>query len=120
RVGRAPDAALRLARVAPRQGGRRGRGGAARGGVTAWHTFPASSAREPDLPEYRRPDERLGPDMRAITYSRFGSADVLELTEVPDPHVGPDTVVVRVRAASVNPVDWKVREGYLEGVIDTT
>lgn len=58
--------------------------------------------------------------MRAITYSRFGSADVLELTEVPDPHVGPDTVVVRVRAASVNPVDWKVREGYLEGVIDTT
>ena len=56
--------------------------------------------------------------MRAITYSRFGSADVLELTERPDPHIGPDTVVVRVKAASVNPVDWKVREGYLQGLID--
>jgi NADPH2:quinone reductase len=57
--------------------------------------------------------------MRAITYSRFGSADVLELTEQPDPHIGPDTLVVRVRAASVNPVDWKVREGRLQGLIDS-
>jgi NADPH2:quinone reductase len=56
--------------------------------------------------------------MRAISYSKFGSADVLELTDQPDPHIGPDTVVVRVKAASVNPVDWKVREGYLEGLID--
>ncbi|MFD2792714.1 NADP-dependent oxidoreductase [Promicromonospora vindobonensis] len=57
--------------------------------------------------------------MRAITYSEFGSADVLELTEQPDPHIGPDTLLVRVRAASVNPVDWKIRQGYLEGLIDT-
>ncbi|GAA4701036.1 NADPH2:quinone reductase [Promicromonospora umidemergens] len=57
--------------------------------------------------------------MRAITYSEFGSADVLELTEQPDPHIGPDTLLVRVKAASVNPVDWKVRQGYLEGLIDT-
>ncbi|GAA1737877.1 NADP-dependent oxidoreductase [Isoptericola hypogeus] len=56
--------------------------------------------------------------MRAITYSTYGSADVLELTEQPDPHVGADVVVVRVRAASVNPVDWKVREGYLDGLMD--
>jgi NADPH:quinone reductase-like Zn-dependent oxidoreductase len=57
--------------------------------------------------------------MRAITYAEFGSADVLELTEQPDPHIGPDTVVVRVKAASVNPVDWKIRQGYLQGLIDT-
>ena len=57
--------------------------------------------------------------MRAITYSTFGGADVLELTEQPDPHIGPDTLLVRVRAASVNPVDWKVRQGYLAGLIDT-
>lgn len=57
--------------------------------------------------------------MRAITYSRFGGADVLELTDQPDPRPGADVVVVRVRAASVNPVDWKVRQGYLEGLFDT-
>ncbi len=57
--------------------------------------------------------------MRAITYAQFGSADVLELTEQPDPHIGPDTVVVRVKAASVNPVDWKIRAGKLQGLIDT-
>lgn len=56
--------------------------------------------------------------MRAITYSRYGGADVLELTDRPTPKVGPDSVLVRVRAASVNPVDWKMREGYLDQVMD--
>lgn len=56
--------------------------------------------------------------MRAITYSRYGGADVLELTEQPTPKVGADSVLVRVRAASVNPVDWKVRQGYLDPVMD--
>ncbi|MCK0117726.1 NADP-dependent oxidoreductase [Isoptericola sp. S6320L] len=56
--------------------------------------------------------------MRAITYSHYGDADVLEFTEQPDPHPGADAVVVRVRAASVNPVDWKVRQGYLDGLMD--
>ncbi|MBE7699942.1 NADP-dependent oxidoreductase [Oerskovia sp. Sa1BUA8] len=58
--------------------------------------------------------------MRAITYSRYGGADVLELSELPTPKVGPDSVLVRVRATSVNPVDWKVREGYLDAIMDTT
>lgn len=53
--------------------------------------------------------------MRAAVYDRFGGADVLEVREVDDPPVGPDTVLVRARATSVNPVDWKVREGYLQG-----
>lgn len=56
--------------------------------------------------------------MKAITYSEFGSADVLSLTEVPEPHIGPDTVLVKVKAASVNPVDYKIRQGYLTGLID--
>ncbi|KRD43465.1 alcohol dehydrogenase [Cellulomonas sp. Root930] len=58
--------------------------------------------------------------MRAITYSRYGASDVLELTEQPTPKVGPDSVLVRVRAASVNPVDWKVRAGYLDAILDVT
>lgn len=56
--------------------------------------------------------------MKAITYSSFGGAEVLEQSEVPDPKVGPDSVLVKVKAASVNPVDWKVREGYLDGALD--
>src|SRR4051794_27121861 len=53
--------------------------------------------------------------MRAAIYDRYGDAGVLEVREVDDPPMGPDTVLVRVRATSINPVDWKVREGYLRG-----
>ncbi len=53
--------------------------------------------------------------MLAITISSFGGPDRLELTEQPDPVVGTDYVLVRGRATSVNPVDWKIREGYLQG-----
>ena len=53
--------------------------------------------------------------MRAIAISDFGGNDRLELTEVDDPKVGPDFVLIRVRGAGRNPVDWKVREGKQEG-----
>jgi NADPH:quinone reductase-like Zn-dependent oxidoreductase len=51
--------------------------------------------------------------MRAAIYHQFGGADVLQVREVDDPPVGPDTVLVRARATSVNPVDCKIREGNL-------
>ncbi len=53
--------------------------------------------------------------MRAAIYDRYGGAEVLEIREVADPPVGPDAVLVRAKATSVNPVDWKIREGYLQG-----
>ncbi len=53
--------------------------------------------------------------MRAAVYDRFGGADVLQVRDVDDPPLGPDVLLVRARATSVNPVDWKVREGYLQG-----
>ncbi|MFD4027076.1 NADP-dependent oxidoreductase [Streptomyces sp. NPDC058576] len=56
--------------------------------------------------------------MKAISYSAYGSADVMEYGERPDPRVGPDSVLVKVRAAAVNPVDWKAREGYLQGALE--
>ncbi len=56
--------------------------------------------------------------MRAITYSEYGSADVLKLTDIPEPHIGPDVLVIEVKAAGLNPVDYKVREGYLQGLLD--
>ncbi|MGW0778186.1 NADP-dependent oxidoreductase [Streptomyces sp. NPDC002835] len=57
--------------------------------------------------------------MKAITYRTYGGPDVLEYGDVPDPKLGPDAVLIRVKAASVNPVDWKIQAGYLDGVMDT-
>lgn len=54
--------------------------------------------------------------MRGIAYDRFGGPEVLALREdLPEPPVGPDTVLVRARAAGVNPVDIGIREGNLTG-----
>ena len=60
----------------------------------------------------------VGPEMKAITYARYGSPDVLELTDQPMPKVAPGMVLVRVKAAAVNPVDWKVMAGYLDPLMD--
>ncbi|MFJ5232397.1 NADP-dependent oxidoreductase [Kitasatospora sp. NPDC088391] len=57
--------------------------------------------------------------MKAIVINRYGGPDVIEYAEVPDPVVGPDTVLVRTRAVGVSPVDRKIREGLLDGVVDT-
>ena len=47
--------------------------------------------------------------MRAITQMALGGPEVLELADVPRPEPGPTEVLVRVAAAGVNPVDWKIR-----------
>ncbi|MET9379376.1 NADP-dependent oxidoreductase [Streptomyces sp. NPDC003035] len=56
--------------------------------------------------------------MKAISYSRYGGPEVLEYGERPDPKVGPDDVLVKVRAAAVNPVDRKAQAGHLDGMMD--
>ncbi|MFF0426244.1 NADP-dependent oxidoreductase [Streptomyces sp. NPDC004520] len=56
--------------------------------------------------------------MKAISYRKYGGPEVLEYGELPDPKVGPDEVLIKVRAASVNPVDWKAQAGYLDGMLD--
>lgn len=53
--------------------------------------------------------------MRAAFYNRYGGPEILQVGELPDPVTGPDGVVVRVAAAGVNPVDWKIRAGHLDG-----
>jgi NADPH:quinone reductase-like Zn-dependent oxidoreductase len=49
--------------------------------------------------------------MQAIVQDRFGPPDVLELREVDEPRAGEGEVLVRVRAASVNPADWYAMTG---------
>ncbi|MFJ9407953.1 NADP-dependent oxidoreductase [Streptomyces sp. NPDC101393] len=56
--------------------------------------------------------------MKAISTSRYGGPEVLEHGEQPDPKVGPDAVLLRVKAAGVNPVDWKIVAGYLDPMMD--
>jgi NADPH:quinone reductase-like Zn-dependent oxidoreductase len=51
--------------------------------------------------------------MRAIAVNEWGGRDRMELLELEQPPVAPAGVLVRVRAAGLNPVDYKVREGYL-------
>ena len=53
--------------------------------------------------------------MKAIIAEQYGGPEVLELADVDVPHVGPNGVLVRVHATSVNPVDWKLRAGWLSG-----
>lgn len=56
--------------------------------------------------------------MRAMVFERFGGPEVLHEAEVPEPIVGPDSVLVRIDAAGVNPVDFKIREGRLASRIE--
>ena len=49
--------------------------------------------------------------MKAIVYHKYGSPDVLELQEIDVPVLEDDQVLVKVRAASVNPLDWHLMRG---------
>src|SRR3984957_8862676 len=52
--------------------------------------------------------------MKAVRFSRFGDPEVLEIVDLPDPHPGPGQVRIAVRAAGVNPSDWKKRKGLMD------
>ena len=49
--------------------------------------------------------------MRAVTFSRLGGPEVLEVSELPEPQPGPGEVRIRVAAATVNPTDISFRSG---------
>lgn len=49
--------------------------------------------------------------MKAVRIHHFGGPEVLDLEDLPRPEPGPGEVLVRIRAAGVNPVDYKIREG---------
>jgi NADPH:quinone reductase-like Zn-dependent oxidoreductase len=54
--------------------------------------------------------------MKAVLCEQYGRPEVLTIDDVPTPRVGPNGVLVQVHATSVNPVDWKLRQGLLDAV----
>jgi NADPH:quinone reductase-like Zn-dependent oxidoreductase len=53
--------------------------------------------------------------MRALQFTTYGGPEVLTWGQAPEPHAGPGQVRVEVRAASVNPIDWKILTGAASG-----
>jgi NADPH:quinone reductase-like Zn-dependent oxidoreductase len=56
--------------------------------------------------------------MKAVRIHAYGGPEVLHYEDTPLPQLNPDDLLIRVRAASVNPVDWKIREGHLQGFLN--
>jgi NADPH:quinone reductase-like Zn-dependent oxidoreductase len=53
--------------------------------------------------------------MRALQFTAYGGPDVLEWADAPAPHAAPGQIRIAVRAASVNPIDWKAFTGVMSG-----
>ncbi|GGX10423.1 oxidoreductase [Streptomyces malachitofuscus] len=51
--------------------------------------------------------------MKKVSFAEFGGPDVLRLIDAEEPHAGPGRIRVAVRAAGVNPVDWRIRTGQM-------
>ncbi|WP_367867604.1 NAD(P)-dependent alcohol dehydrogenase [Pedobacter sp. WC2423] len=49
--------------------------------------------------------------MKAIVYQKFGTTEVLQVVQQPTPVIKADQVLVKVKAFSINPMDWKIRKG---------
>lgn len=56
--------------------------------------------------------------MKAAYITRYGSPDVLEIGEQPVPIIGSHDLLVQVKAASINPLDYKIRNGLLKRVVN--
>ncbi|HEV3333545.1 MAG TPA: NADP-dependent oxidoreductase [Bryobacteraceae bacterium] len=56
--------------------------------------------------------------MKAVRLHEYGGPEVLRYEDVPRPEPAEGEVLVKVHATSVNPVDWKIRAGYMKGFLD--
>nr|WP_319096113.1 MULTISPECIES: alcohol dehydrogenase catalytic domain-containing protein [unclassified Streptomyces] len=55
--------------------------------------------------------------MKAIQFDSYGGAEKLNLVDVSAPTPQPGEILIRVAAAGVNPIDWRIRSGQMEGMI---
>jgi NADPH:quinone reductase-like Zn-dependent oxidoreductase len=59
----------------------------------------------------QEPIETGEPHMKAVVYTDYGSPDVLEIRDIKKPVPNDDQILIKVRAASINPLDWHFMEG---------
>lgn len=52
--------------------------------------------------------------MKAVVINQYGSAEVLQYTDIEKPSIKANQMLIKVHATSVNPVDWKIRNGLLK------
>lgn len=57
--------------------------------------------------------------MKAIVYRRYGGPEVLEFVEVPDPKMAQNSVLIKVKAAALNPADHVLQAGVGDSIMDT-
>lgn len=58
--------------------------------------------------------------MKAVQFAEYGGPEVLRVVDVPPPHPGPGEVRIAARAAGVNGLEWKIRQGLLRDQIPVT
>ena len=58
--------------------------------------------------------------MKAIRIHQYGDAGTLKLEEIPRLSIAADQILVRIRDVGVNPIDWKIRQGYMKEVMPAT
>jgi NADPH:quinone reductase-like Zn-dependent oxidoreductase len=58
--------------------------------------------------------------MKAVRFDQYGPVDVLDVRDVPVPEPGPGEVLVRVKAAAINPGEAKIRDGSLDAIFPAT
>jgi NADPH2:quinone reductase len=56
--------------------------------------------------------------MKAIVINQFGTPEVLKIqTDIPTPSISSDQVLIKIYAAVINPLDWKIRQGDLKFIL---
>ena len=55
--------------------------------------------------------------MKAVRIHAYGDRSVLQFEDAPKPDIRPDEALVRIVAAAVNPIDWKIRQGHLKAFV---
>ena len=56
--------------------------------------------------------------MKAVRIHAYGGPEMLHYEDAPRPWLKPDDILIQVAGAAINPVDWKIREGYLQGFLN--